>query len=177
MATLAVPITLLPGMATFPDGSTNNLLPGMTKRKGTQASANGDPFIQTLDFDASQREQVWYTFPVPANFASAPTLLIVWGANATTGNVVWGCRVQAQTPGDTDTPYSRAMATAQTATAAVLGTTARRETSTSIAITNTDSMAAGDMLTIQIYRDGANGSDTCSVDAEVQYFVFDCTTT
>lgn len=161
----------------FPDGSTNNLAPGTSRRKGSLASSNGDQFILTIDFDASQREQVWVTFRVPANFASAPVLNIVWGANATSNSAVFGCRVGAVTPGDADTPYNHAMATAQTVTTAVPATTARKVVTSSISITNADSMAAGDLLTMQIYRDGANGSDTLSVDAEVEAFDFEYTTT
>lgn len=159
----------------LPDGSANNLGPQATRRKGTLASANGDQVLVTLDFDASQREQVWVSLSWPASYVSTPILTVFWGASAVTGNVIWGVRLGAVTPGDADTPYSHAMATAQTATGAVPATTNQRVVATPITITNTDSVAPGDLVTLQIYRDGANGSDTCVVDAQAEGFLLSWT--
>lgn len=154
----------IPG-GTPPDGSTSNIS-AQPQRTKSSATAPALHFTELL-FDASTIEWWYWQIQVPGDYSSSPVLRLKWKANATTNSVVWGCRLGATTAGDTDTPNEHAMATANTATTAVNATEARRLVETSITLTNADSMAANDMLWVGIYRDASNGSDTCTVDAEL----------
>jgi hypothetical protein len=168
-------IPLAPGAAIMPDGSTSNAAPGLTRRQGSETAPKKHFF--TLDFDASTQEQVFFNFRWPGDYSSSPVLKIQWQANTTTAsNVVWACKLGAVTPADADTPLEHVLATAQTVTTAVNTTEARRLIESSIAITNLDSVAAGDFVTLHVYRDAANGSDTCTVDAEILACTLEYTT-
>lgn len=160
--------------ATPPDNSTNNAAPALTIYKGTNTAPAR--FGVRADFDASTREHLWWTFQVPDNYASGGTFRLLWAANATTGNVVWGASVGAITATDVDTYIEHAQATATTATTGVNATEARRVIETTIA-PSMDSAAPDDYLSVLIYRDAANASDTCSVDAELLSVIFEYTTT
>lgn len=161
--------------ASLPDGSASNLAPQMVRVKGSE-TAPAKHYV-TANFDAASQENLWFNFQMPANYASAPIVRLHWTANATTGNVVWGARIGAVTPADADTPVEHALAAVTTATTGVNGTEARRLVETAITLANLDSAAIADEIFLQVYRDGANGSDTCSVDAELVSISLDYVTT
>lgn len=167
-------ILLTPGSAVLPDGSTDNVPPGITRRKGSQSGA--DIHYLTCDFDGagSVPESVYWSFVLPANYASGGSLVLRGTINSTTGNVA---RMQAQvgavTPADTDTPLEHAFSTAATVDITANTTEANRLLSGTITL-NMDSAAAGDIVTIRLFRDPANAGDTHTTDfaligAEFQY--------
>lgn len=160
---------------TPPDGSSGNACPAFTRRQGTES--NPKKHFVTADFDASTDEHLYFSFRVPANYASGPVAKLLWMANATSGNVVWVARVSATTPSDADTPVEHASAAANSVTTGVNATEARRLVESSITLTNADSIAAGDLCVLMIHRDADNGSDTCSVDAELINVAFEYVTT
>lgn len=170
-------VILMPGAAVLPDGSTNNVGAGMTRRQGTQAFQKGH--YLTLDFDGAGAtiESAHWQFPLPANYASAPVLRLLWHANATANAVKWLSQIAAVTPDDADTPLEHAYATTDTATTNVNTTEARRLTLTSITVSNADSMAAGDYIQVVLFRDPADVTDTATVDAELMSIAFEFTTT
>lgn len=170
-------VLLMPGAAILPDGSTNNVGAGMTRRQGTQTTRKGH--FLTLDFDGagSTIESAHWQFRLPANYSSAPVLKLLWMANATANAVKWQADVAAVTPDDTDTPLEHAYASANTTTTNVNTTEARRLTLTSITLTNADSMAAGDLIQLVVYRDPSDAGDTATVDAELISAAFEYTTT
>ena len=159
-------VLLLPGAATFPDGSASYVAAGLTRRQGT----NADPkrHFLTCDFDGagSTQEHTWFTFRLPADYASGGTLKLQWMANATTGDCKWQASVGAVTPSDADTPLEHAQAAAATVTTTVNATEARRLNESSITLTM-DSAAAGDMISLCIFRNPADAADTMTVDAEL----------
>lgn len=157
-----------------PDGSSSNAAPQLIVQKGTGTAPV--PFNLVALFDSATNEHLWWTITAPDNYASGGTFRLMWGGNATSGNVVWGARVNALTAGDADTYLEHNAAAATTTTTGVNTTEARRPVETTIA-PSMDSMAADDLVRILIYRDAANGSDTMSVDAELQSVVFEYTTT
>lgn len=161
--------------AVLPDGSASNAAAQFQRTKSS-ASAPAAHFIELL-YDASTEESAYWSFRLPANYASSPVLKLQWKANTTSNSVVWGCQIFAVTPSDTDTPNEHALGTANTATTAVNATEARRLVETSITLTNNDSMAAGDFVVVRIYRDATNGSDSCTVDAELVSASLEFTTT
>jgi hypothetical protein len=134
-------------------------------------------FVQLL-FDPTTDEHAYWTFRMPANYASGPVLKLQWKANATTGDVVWVGRLAAITPADADTPNEKALASANSTTTSVNATEARRLVETSITLTNADNVAAGDEVTLLVHRDADNGSDTLnSNDAELVTVTLEYTTT
>lgn len=160
--------------ATPSSGASSNAAPGITRRFGTES--NPVKTFETADFDASVAEHLWWTIAMPQNYASGGTVRILWVANATSGSVVWGSRINAVTPGDPDTPLEHASAAATTTTTSANATEARRLNVSTVS-PSMDSVAAGDIVFVLVYRDATNGSDSCSVDAEALSFSLDYTTT
>lgn len=172
---MATGTLILPLQGAVPaDGSTNNAAPEIVRVKGS-ASAPAPHFVEAR-FDAAADEHLWWVFRMPSDYASAPVVKLQWKSNATSNSAVWGTRLGAVTPADTDTPNEHATATAQTTTTATNTTEARRLNETSITITNTDSVAAGDWVALLVYRDADNGSDNLAVDAELCAVSLDYTT-
>jgi hypothetical protein len=164
------------GAANLPDGSASNAAPGLTRIQGTEASPKKH-FLVAL-FDPATDEHLWFVFRMPANYASAPLVKLLWMANSASSNsVVWGASIGAVTPADADTPVEHASAAASTTTTAGNATEARRLIETSITLSNTDSVAAGDLVFLLVYRDANNGSDTLAVDAELISAALEYTTT
>ena len=132
-----------------------------------------------LSYDgAGAKELAFWTFRMPADYASAPILKIQWMANTTCAqSVVWSTQLGAITAGDTDTVLEHAAAAASSATQSVNTTEARRLSEASITLANLDSVAPGDLVFLTIYRDSADGSDTCTVDAELIGASLEYTTT
>jgi len=167
-------VLLLPAAATFPDGSTGNLAAGLTRRQGT--NANPKRHFLTLDYDgAGANEGAWFAFRMPADYASGGTLKIEWQANATSGDCKWQASVGAVTAGDADTFLEHAQAAAATVTTTVNATEARRVNTSSITLTM-DSAAAGDVVSIYVFRDSLDAADTMTVDAELIAAAFEYTT-
>lgn len=149
-----------------PDGSTNNIAPGQSRRQGTQATRKV-AYI-TLDFDGAGIiiESAHAKFGMPINYASGLSADVHYMANATAGTVKWNIEIGATTAGDVDTPNEHAFAAANAGAAPTVNTTeARREMVETITLTNADSVAAGDLVMLCISRDPAN--DTCAADAEL----------
>lgn len=173
MATATI-ICPIPG-GTPPDGSTNNASAQPDRIKSSGAAPS--PTFSQLLFDATTDEHWFWTFRMPVNYASSPVAKLQWKANSTSNSVVWCVSIAAVTPADTDTPNEHASATTNSATTAVNATEARRLVETSITLTNADSVAAGDLVIVTVFRDANNGSDTCTVDAELVAVSIEYTTT
>jgi hypothetical protein len=173
MATGVIPLSVLAGVPG--DGTSGNAGPQLVRRVGTET--NPKKQFMTADFDAATAEHMWWTFTMPQNYASAPVVRLMWQSNATTNSAIWGARLGAITPADTDTPIEHAQATASTTTTATNATEARRLNTTTITLANLDSVAAGDLVFLLVYRDAANGSDNLTVDAELIDVSFEYTTT
>lgn len=160
-------ILLTPGAAVLPDGSASNLAPALQRVKSS-ATAPAPYFLQ-LAFDASNLESATWSFRMPADYASGPILLVQYKmVSAVTGNVIIVASMAATTPNsDTTDTDAKAFATVNTSAAtAVPATTAGKLGEISITMTNADSVAAGDYVSVRIGRDGASGSDTAAGDLE-----------
>jgi hypothetical protein len=168
-------LPLMPNAAAFPDGSASNLSAALIRYKGSEAAPSKHFFVLAFD-GAGALEHAWYSFPMPGNYASGGTLKINWRANATSGNVKWQAKVGASSAGDTDTLDEHALAAAATVTTAANTTEAKRQVASSITLTM-DSAAADDHITLDVFRDSADGSDTCTVDAEITSMMFEYVTT
>lgn len=128
-------------------------------------AANGTRY---LAFDAATEETAILSYLIAQNYGSGNLTLNVWwaAASATSGDVIWGCAIAAQTPNtDSEAADSYGLATAQTVTDTHLGTTATRVHQTAITISNLDSLAADDRLVLSFYRDADAAGDTMTGDA------------
>lgn len=174
MATGTIQLPVL--AAVLPDGSTNNAAPQLTRIKGSESAPA--KHIMVAAFDAATDEHLWFQFRMPSDYASGGAVKLLWMTNTASGNsVVWGTRIGAITPADADTPVEHAEAAASTTTTAGNATEARRLIETAITLANLDSVAAGDLVALLVYRDADNGSDTLAADAELIAVVLEYTTT
>lgn len=171
-------IIFTPGAATLPDNSSGNATPQVSRQQGTES--NPKKHFLTLDFDAATDEHAWWVFRMPADWASGFTAKIQAIANATTGSARVGVRVGAITPADADTPLEHAQATATTGAWAANATEAHRLVELSLdCSSNLDSVAAGDLVFVLLYRDadGTSGTDDLAVDWKFILMAVEYTTT
>lgn len=153
------------GAAIMPDGSASNAAPAMQRAKSSASAPT--PYFLQLAFDASTEEQACWSFRMPADYASAPVMKVQYKmASATTGGVAFEGRLAAVTSGDAQDVDAKAFGTANTGTDTVAGTAGHMK-EVSFALTNADSVAAGDFVVAYLNRDPANGSDTATGDCEV----------
>ncbi len=132
--------------------------------------ANGSNYpVPGLAFDAAADEAVFFQFRATGYGSGNLTLLILWYADTATANdVVWGAQIAAITPNtDTQDIETDGLATAQTVTDTHLGTTGQRLHEASLTITNLDSLAVDDWVTLRLYRDADNAADDMAGDAIV----------
>jgi hypothetical protein len=171
--TIILPI----GAADLPDGSASNAAPDIRKVKSSASAPS--PYFKHALFDASTKEQLYWSFRMPADYASGPVLKVQFKmASAVTGNVIVEGRLAAITPGDATDADAKAFAAANTSSAtAVPATTAGKVGEISLTLTNADSLAAGDFVVAYLARDAANGSDTAAGDMEVVAVALTYTTT
>lgn len=164
---MATSTILLPVVAAvLPDGSASNAAPAPQRVKSSATAPA--PYYMQLAFDPTTREQVTWSFRMPADYASSPVLKIQCKTAATSGNTIFEARIAAITPGDAQSVDAKAFGSANTSSATAVPGTARHLFEISIALSNADSLAAGDLVALYLARDAANGSDTVnSNDIEV----------
>lgn len=161
---------------TPPDNSANNIAPAAQRLKGSQTNAI-HAIVWAFDGAGSAVEQLYCSFVMPGDYASGGALLIKGTINSATGNVAFmQATVSAVTAADVDTPLEHAFSSAATVSITADTNEARRVLSGSITL-NMDSAAAGDIVTIRLLRDPANGSDTHTSDFEFWGAIFSYTTT
>ena len=154
---------LLPESATLDDGNP----PAITVIEST---GTGTARFRVADFDATTDEILYWTFVVPDDMASGNWFADVsWYSNDVGPNETcfWELAISATTEADVDTPAEQAAGTSQTASEDVNETEANRLMQTTITISNLDSVAAGDVVTIVFNRDANNASDDLSSDARL----------
>lgn len=127
-----------------------------------------------LAYDSSANESAAWTFIVPRYAAGNISVRLFWYADTASANdVVWGASLAAITP-DTDTQdvETKSLATENTVTDTHLGTTGQRLHQCTIAVTNLDSIAAGDFAWLKIKRLSAGNTltgDALLIGAQVSY--------
>jgi len=161
MASFAIPVNAW----VVPDGSSGNVAPAANRLKGTQTNAV-HALAWLFDGGGSVIEQLYCTFIMPEEYVSGGSLLVTGTVNSTTSaNTVMQASVSATSSGDADTFLEHAFSTAATTTIANNTTEARREIQGTITL-NMNSAAAGDRITIRLFRDPAHASDTNTSDFE-----------
>ena len=158
---MATAYLTLPPLAAKPDIDSP---PQLSAYESTAAEPNPEWMVWL--FDGTTAEYIHYQFRMPGDYASAPSLTVLWQSSATTNAVVWTARVGAITAADADTPQEHAAGTVNSATATNNNTTeANRLNTTTWALTNADSVAAGDLVDLIVGRNPADAGDTSTVDA------------
>lgn len=154
MATVKYPIPL--GSGTVMGGSGDAQ---WTVRNGTNFPRDGWAFTGTGSTDIA----VYFKFPL-LNYGSGNiTLEFTWQStgSSTSGDVIFKGQIAAITPNtDTQDAETDTLATATSVTDAHLGTTAKRVHAATITISNLDSCAAGDEVTLKFLRALSDSGDT-----------------
>jgi hypothetical protein len=137
--------------------------PALQKVNGTNFPVFG------LYYDATSDEAAFWAIPTPNYGSGNITITIYWyAATASSGNVSWEAQISAITPNDDTTNIEvRSLATLNHVQDTHLGTTPKRLHSCSITLTNTNSIAADDLVYIRIARDAdsTNNTDDMTGDA------------
>lgn len=137
--------------------------PQFVKVNGTNLPVAG------LAYDGSTQENGFWQFPILSYGSGNITATVLWYADtASSGGVVWGGSIRAVTP-DTDSQdvETDALATETNVADTHLGTTGQRVHTCAITISNLDSVANLDFVTLRVSRLTGNASDTMSGDAVI----------
>lgn len=139
--------------------------PALVNNQGTNFPVTG------LAYDATTDEAAFWTFVADSYGSGNVTVDVYWYADtATSANVVWEVQLAAITA-DTDTQdvETKAFATLNFVQDTHLGTTGQRVHKASVTVSNLDSLAAGDVLTLRLARDanGTSATDDMTGDAIV----------
>lgn len=145
-----------------------------------ESTGTGTPRRNSLAFDSTADEIVYFTFVVPADFRTTATPMILdtyWHAASTTASqdAIWFAQVSCTTAADADSmaeDAATALASAMTVATNVNTTENNRLLTSSITLSTDDSVAAGDICTIVFGRDaddsiGNADNDGLTVDAMV----------
>lgn len=151
--------TFAPGDAQLP--TTN--APAPTMVQGTNFPVPG------LAFDATTQETCYFRFAALAYGSGNVTVSVDWYADSASANgVAFGASLAAVTQNtDTTDIETKAFATEVIASDTHLGTTGQRLHSFDIVVTNLDSIASGDDVTLRLRRAPNDGGDSMTGDAIV----------
>jgi hypothetical protein len=134
-----------------------------------QSGGTGDPHMPCLLFDADTDEFAQFLFRATSYGSGNLTVTVLYSmASATAGAVYWAAQIRALTPGDSQDVLTDTFATATGTSNTVPGTAGYAKDAT-ITVSNLDSIAANDYVTLQVYRDanGTLGTDDATGDAEL----------
>ena len=141
--------------------------PGITV---TESSGAGTPRRHVVDFDAATDEIIYFTF----DWRSYATAKVYWYTNDTGANedAIWAASISATTEADADSMAEDAADSANLAAENCNSTEANRLIVTTITLSNTDSAADGDLVTMRFWRDaddseGNADNDSLTSDARV----------
>lgn len=141
---------------------------------GTAETTTNKKMLKTLDFDAATAEYAQFDVRMPKSWNEGTvTAFFLWSNASGTGNVVWALQGVAISDDDV---LDVAFGTAQTVTDGVTAAGDLMQSAETSAITIAGTPAAGDLVSFQVYRDAANGSDTLAVDARLHGVVLIYTT-
>lgn len=117
-------------------------------------------------FDDTTSEGVYWQFRMPSDYSSAPVLKLVYTmASATSGTMEFEASLWATS--DNESAVTASYDTINTGTETVPGT-AGLTSDLSITLANADTLAAGDLVRIKLFRDADDGTnDTATGDLEL----------
>jgi len=119
-----------------------------------------------LDFvDTSGGVSAQNGFQLPSDFSGAIDARITWTTTATTGNAKWSLSTICTATDATETDDA-AFNTASTQISAAPGVANRVQTSSITGLTITG-CAAGELMHVKVFRDGADADDTIAATARL----------
>lgn len=132
---------------------------GIDSRELTTNKINTDELL----FDAAAIEYAQAMVVLPNNWnAGTVTARFFWTASTGSGAVVWALRARSYADDDA---IDQAMGTAQSVTDTLLATNDMHISAATSAITIGGTVANGNAIIFEAYRDATNGSDTLGSDA------------
>lgn len=135
--------------------------PEFIQANGTNFPVNGYAF----DGAGASVEAMFFEVPV-VNYGSGNlTVMVDFYTSATTNATVWQAAIAVTSPGDAQSMLTDAFATANAASAVTSNSTANGPLRATITISNLDSIADDDRMTLKIFRDPSNAGDTNNSDA------------
>jgi hypothetical protein len=166
MAVRRIPIL---GWPTIPDNSGNVFL------EPYDVKATNDVWkrLVLIFADTATRIGLRYGFTVPKDYVGNPKVIVVWTATATTGNVVWDFDYRAVGGDNAESLDQAGTQESVTATDAA-PTTAHFRLETALALTAAN-LAIDDEVECELFRDGADASDTMAAAAIVFAVLFEYT--
>lgn len=142
------------------------LIPELCKIDGTNFPVWGYAFAT-----GSLNEQLSWRWKASSYGSGNVTVIIDWYSRSgtTSGTVTWGGALSVLTPGDAQSVETDAFATENTQ-ATTVNATAKGLTTTSLVISNLDSLAADDSVEMRIRRtDNTMTGDAIILGIEVRY--------
>lgn len=121
-----------------------------------ESTGTGTPRRLVADFDPTTDQFGYWTFTAPSDTTNGNILIyVLWFTNDTGANedAIWYAQLSCTTEGDADSMAEDAVGTANTASENCNATEANRLISTTITLSNTDSIAPGDVCTLVFGRD------------------------
>ena len=141
-------------------------------------TTNNRPYL-AFDGAGAVEACVW-SFRMPENYASAPVAKIQWSGSSSTTishTCQWSVFVMALTANTDGAADAESFAAENVASDDILGTTAKRIQEVSVTLTNADSAAANDYVSIQLLRDSTDAADDLAEDAWLWAISLEYTTT
>ena len=121
--------------------------------------------------DSGNKDGAAGFFTVPQDYVGAPVLVIVWAANdGTTNSVVWDWSMTPRS--GTEDMDAAAAHTVDSVTDAKTATAFQRQEARMTSMSAAD-FAAGDNVFGELFRDGANASDTVAASVAVFDVLFE----
>jgi hypothetical protein len=151
------------GAATLPDGSAGSAAPGITRVKSS--AADPKPYFLVAAFDQTTKEQLMWSCQMPADYASAPVMRVMYFTTVTTGTFAVDGRVAAVSEPDSTDIRAKAFSTTNVSSAQTVPGTAGHPNEISLTLTNADSLAANDFVVFYLARDVA--ADNAAADVSV----------
>ena len=168
-------ITLPLETALFPTALAGTLV--KTTSSGTPPSNAGTLTYNTINFtNDSNDERCMWSFTVPPNYLSTPTVTLLWGHTATSGNAVILAGLGLSVTGTTDADAS-AYLIADTSGAIAVPATAGIDKSTTISLTDrgaAGTLAAGQVVNLFVGRDASADTAAGTLKIRGGYFTFTC---
>lgn len=157
---MATGTIILPMVGATPDGT---VPPAMTIEGGSFAAVT---FWHWL-FDDTADEKLFWTFRMPADYASGLLGKVLYKmASATADDVVLSISIAAVTPNNGEAAEGSIFHTQNTFTDTVPGS-AGDLAEGPITISNDDGVVAGDLVTAMFMREGGSGNDDATGDLEL----------
>jgi len=156
----------LPGQVWSPSNDASTFRAAQMQAKQSSISVPSPRWIEWL-FDADANEYILTTLLMPDNFVSNASFATYYKmASATSGNIVWSVQVHALTNTDAVDLDADSLANVQSNTDAVPGTAGHVAVTNPLGLPLDDSLAAGDFVTLALYRQADSVADTATGDAE-----------